>query len=68
MLQILRCTKARVAARLDQRGQAVTEYVLLILGTVLFIIASAFVLKGSLNGSLSAITSWITQVLAPAAP
>jgi uncharacterized protein (UPF0333 family) len=68
MLHILKCARAKLGVRLNQEGQAVTEYVLLILGTVLFLIAAAFVLRGSLNHSISAITSWIVLVIAPAAP
>jgi uncharacterized protein (UPF0333 family) len=68
MLQAIELVKARIGARLNEKGQAVTEYVLLILGVVLFLIAAAFVLKGSLTGAVSSITSWITSIVTPAAP
>ena len=43
----------------DERGQGTTEYVLLILGVVLFLIVAAFALQGVLSGAISKISSWM---------
>ena len=49
----------------DERGQGTTEYVLLILGVVLFLIAAAFALQGILNGAIDQISAWIAGQNAP---
>jgi Flp pilus assembly pilin Flp len=43
----------------DERGQGTVEYVLLILGVVLFLIVAAFALQGVLSGAISKISSWM---------
>jgi len=45
--------------RLDERGQGTVEYVLLILGVVLFLIVAALALQGVLSGAISKISSWM---------
>jgi len=50
---------------LDERGQGTTEYVLLILGVVLFLIVAALALQGILNGAIDQISTWISQQNAP---
>ena len=52
-------------ARLNEKGQATSEYVLLILGVVLFLIVAAFALRGALSGAVTAITNWIAGVTPP---
>ena len=49
----------------DERGQGTTEYVLLILGVVLFLIVAALALQGVLNGAIDQISAWISQQNAP---
>jgi hypothetical protein len=49
----------------DERGQGTTEYVLLILGVVLFLIVAALALQGVLNGAIDQISAWIAQQNAP---
>jgi len=44
---------------LDERGQGTVEYVLLILGVVLFLIVAALALQGVLSGAISKISSWM---------
>jgi Flp pilus assembly pilin Flp len=43
----------------DEQGQGTVEYVLLILGVVLFLIVAALALQGVLSGAISKISSWI---------
>ncbi len=43
----------------DEQGQGTVEYVLLILGVVLFLIVAALALQGVLSGAISAISSWM---------
>lgn len=43
----------------DERGQGTVEYVLLILGVVLFLIVAALALQGVLSGAISTISSWM---------
>ena len=52
-------------ARLNEKGQATSEYVLLILGVVLFLIVAAFALQGALNNAITAISNWIAGVTPP---
>jgi Flp pilus assembly pilin Flp len=59
--------QAWLASRLhrDERGQGTTEYVLLILSVVLFLIVAAFALQGILNGPINRISTWISSQNAP---
>jgi len=60
---------AWLAARLrDEKGAAATEYVLLILGVVLFMIVAAFGLRNVLASAVTAISSWIGAVSPPPVP
>ena len=43
----------------DERGQGTVEYVLLILGVVLFLLVAAFALQGVLSSAISKISSWL---------
>ncbi|HKX18932.1 MAG TPA: hypothetical protein VJT33_13050 [bacterium] len=43
----------------DERGQGTVEYVLLILGVVLFLLVAAFALQGVLSSAISKISSWM---------
>lgn len=43
----------------NERGQGTVEYVLLILGVVLFLIVAALALQGVLSGAISSISSWM---------
>ena len=60
-MQVIRFVQAWLADKLgwDERGQGTVEYVLLILGVVLFLIVAAFALQGVLSGAISKISSWI---------
>jgi Flp pilus assembly pilin Flp len=49
----------------DERGQGTTEYVLLILGVVLFLIVAALALQGILNGAIDQISTWVAGQNAP---
>ncbi len=62
--------KAWLAEKLDrgEAGQTATEYVLVILGVVLFLVFAAFALNGILGGATNAIQNWITTVSPPPAP
>ncbi len=48
-----------------ERGQGSIEYVLLILGCVLFLIAAAILLKDMLGSAVTAISSWANSVGPP---
>ena len=52
----------------DEAGQTATEYVLVILGVVLFLVFAAFALNGILGGATNAIKNWVTSVSAPPTP
>ncbi len=54
--------------RRDEAGAAATEYVLIILGTVLFLIFATFALRGILTAAVTAIGTWITGVGPPPPP
>jgi uncharacterized protein (UPF0333 family) len=58
---------ARLTAKLPraERGQGSIEYVLLILGCVLFLIAAAILLKDMLGSAVTAISSWANTVGPP---
>ena len=43
----------------DERGQGTVEYVLLILGVVLFLLVAAFALQDVLSSAISKISSWM---------
>ena len=43
----------------DERGQGTVEYVLLILGVVLFLLVAAFALQGVLSSAIVKISSWM---------
>ena len=58
-------TWARSQLHWDERGQGTTEYVLLILGVVLFLIVAALALQGVLNGAIDQISAWIAGQNAP---
>ena len=49
----------------DERGQGTTEYVLLILGVVLFLVVAALALQGILNGAIDQVSARISQQNAP---
>ena len=55
---------ARIA-KINEKGQATSEYVLLILGVVLFLIVAAFALRGALNNAITAISNWIAAATPP---
>ncbi|MBI4279892.1 MAG: hypothetical protein HY660_15685 [Armatimonadetes bacterium] len=59
--------RAWLAERLhqDEAGAAATEYVLIILGTALFLIAATFALRGVLTTAVTAISGWIGGVGPP---
>lgn len=50
---------------LDEHGQGTVEYVLLILGVVLFLLVAAFALQGVLSSAISKISSWMGLQNAP---
>jgi len=52
----------------DEVGASVTEYVLLILGVVLFLIVAAFALQPMLVGAVLAITTWVGGIVPPPIP
>jgi Flp pilus assembly pilin Flp len=60
-MQMLRFVQAWLTDKLgwDERGQGTVEYVLLILGVVLFLIVAALALQGVLSGAISKISSWM---------
>ena len=49
----------------DEHGQGTVEYVLLILGVVLFLLVAAFALQGVLSSAISKISSWMGLQNAP---
>ena len=49
----------------DEVGQTATEYVLVILGVVLFLVFAAFALNGILGGATNAIKNWVTSISTP---
>ena len=53
---------------LDEEGQTATEYVLVILGVVLFLVFAAFALNGVLGSAVNSIQTWINSVSPPPAP
>ncbi|HKX19116.1 MAG TPA: class III signal peptide-containing protein [bacterium] len=58
MLSFLRVWLAS-KLNLDERGQGTVEYVLLILGVVLFLLVAAFALQDVLSSAISKISSWM---------
>ena len=67
---MLEYANAWLAERLDrdEAGQTATEYVLVILGVVLFLVFAAFALNGILGGATNSIKNWVTSITAPPAP
>jgi Flp pilus assembly pilin Flp len=63
----LKYANAWLAKRLnmDEVGQTATEYVLVILGVVLFLVFAAFALNGILGGATNAIKNWVTSISTP---
>ncbi len=49
----------------DERGQGTVEYVLLILGVVLFLLVAAFALQDVLSSAISKLSSWMGLQNAP---
>ncbi len=66
-MELITYVQAWVAERLHRAnsGQGSIEYVLLILGCVLFLIAAAILLKNVLSGAVTAISSWANSVGPP---
>jgi hypothetical protein len=66
----LEYAKAWLAERFeqDEAGQTATEYVLVILGVVLFLVFAAFALNGILGSATNAIKNWVTSVNTPPTP
>ena len=60
-MQTISLVLAWLSGRLnrDERGQGTVEYVLLILGVVLFLLVAAFALQGVLSNAIVSISSWI---------
>lgn len=52
----------------DEVGASVTEYVLLILGVVLFLIVAAFALQPMLVSAVAKITLWVSGINPPILP
>jgi len=50
---------------MDEVGQTATEYVLVILGVVLFLVFAAFALNDILGGATNAIKNWVTSISTP---
>ena len=63
----LKYANAWLAKRLnmDEVGQTATEYVLVILGVVLFLVFAAFALNGILGSATNAIKNWVTSINTP---
>ena len=63
----LKYANAWLAKRLnmDEVGQTTTEYVLVILGVVLFLVFAAFALNDILGGATNAIKNWVTSISTP---
>jgi hypothetical protein len=63
----LKYARAWLAKRLtmDEVGQTATEYVLVILGVVLFLVFAAFALNDILGGATNAIKNWVTSISTP---
>ncbi|HKX16757.1 MAG TPA: hypothetical protein VJT33_01940 [bacterium] len=60
-MQTISLVLASLSGRLhrDEQGQGTVEYVLLILGVVLFLLVAAFALQGVLSNAIVSISSWI---------
>lgn len=60
-MQTISLVLASLGGRLnrDEQGQGTVEYVLLILGVVLFLLVAAFALQGVLSNAIVSISSWI---------
>ncbi len=66
----LQYARAWMAEKLHwgESGQTATEYVLVILGVVLFLVFAAFALNGILGSATNAIATWVNTVSPPPAP
>ena len=66
-MHVLQFAQAWLVSKLkrDEHGQGTVEYVLLILGVVLFLIVAALALQGVLNGAIDKISTWISGQNAP---
>ena len=67
MLEYANALLAETRSR-DEAGQTATEYVLVILGVVLFLVFAAFALNDILGGATNAIKNWVTSVSTPPPP
>ena len=69
-MHMLEYANAWLAERLDrdEAGQTATEYVLVILGVVLFLVFAAFALNDILGGATNAVKNWVTSITTPPAP
>jgi Flp pilus assembly pilin Flp len=69
-MHMLEYANAWLAERLDrdEAGQTATEYVLVILGVVLFLVFAAFALNDILGGATNSIKNWVTSITTPPAP
>ncbi len=69
-MSALQYARAWVTEKLGrgQSGQTSTEYVLVILGVVLFLVFAAFALNGILGTATNAIATWVNTVSPPPAP
>lgn len=65
MRRLLTPTAAPIEARSHDSGQAVTEYVLLIFGVVLFLIVTVSLLTPPLIGAVNQISSWTVSIQPP---
>ena len=66
-LQLARTWMAEKLHR-SKSGQTATEYVLVILGVVLFLVFAAFALNGILGTATNAIKTWVSTASPPPAP
>lgn len=66
-MQAVPFVRAWVSVKLhrDEHGQGTVEYVLLILGVVLFLLVAAFALQGVLSSAIAKISSWMGLQNAP---
>ncbi len=69
-MSLLQYARAWMAEKLHrgESGQTATEYVLVILGVVLFLVFAAFALNGILGSATNAIKTWVSSVGAPPTP
>ena len=67
MMAVVEYARVWLAEKLggDEAGQTATEYVLVILGVVLFLVFAAFALNDILGGATNAIKNWVTSISTP---